>query len=78
MDSHLKDGLACFFKPSIRSQRGFSPHLKSTCSTQAMFNQYPIFGWDEPTKGQNIVHPTFVEKAARMRRMSLEKEDIPS
>jgi hypothetical protein len=43
-----------------------------------MFNQYPIFGLDEPTKGQNIVHPTFVEKAARMRRMSLEKEDIPS
>jgi hypothetical protein len=43
-----------------------------------MFNQYPIFGWDEPTKDQNIVHPTFVEKAARIRRMSLEKEDIPS
>ena len=78
MDSHLKDGLACFFKPSIRSQRGFSPHLKSTCSTQAMFNQYPIFGWDEPTKDQNIIHPTFVEKAAGIRRMSLEKEDIPS
>ena len=67
-----------FSSPIFVLKGGFSPHLKSTCSTQAMFNQYPIFGWDEPTKDQNIIHPTFVEKAAGIRRMSLEKEDIPS
>jgi len=67
-----------FPSPLFRSQKDFSPHFKSTCYPQAKFNQHPIFGWDEPTKDQNIIHPTFVEKAARIRKTPLEKEDIPS